>query len=112
MQRRNFLGGLAGILAAGAAPAIIHNAMKIHVRKSDIYLSNLCEEILNPMWDGPASEFAEFMKKNIALRDQAKRQMIDTSRGFHIYEIPLRPAAPLLFKPVLVPPERRVLRFA
>ena len=34
--RRGFLGGLAGILAAGSAPAIIHNAMKIHVPKKRI----------------------------------------------------------------------------
>lgn len=33
MKRRGFLTGLTGILAAAAAPAIIHNAMKIHVPK-------------------------------------------------------------------------------
>jgi hypothetical protein len=33
MQRRIFLGGLAGILAAGAAPAIIHEPMKLWVPK-------------------------------------------------------------------------------
>jgi len=36
MKRRNFLGGLAGILAAGAAPAIVHNPMKIVVPKRTI----------------------------------------------------------------------------
>ena len=34
MNRRGFLGGLAGIFAAGAAPAIIHDAMKIVVSKT------------------------------------------------------------------------------
>jgi len=34
MNRRGFLGGLAGIFAAGAAPAIIHDAMKIVVPKT------------------------------------------------------------------------------
>lgn len=38
MQRRGFLKGLAGILAAGAAPAIIHDAMKIVVPKREIIL--------------------------------------------------------------------------
>lgn len=38
MKRRNFLGGLAGILAAGAAPAIIHDAMKIYVPKRNLLL--------------------------------------------------------------------------
>lgn len=38
MKRRNFLGGLAGILAAGAAPAIVHNPMKIVVPKRTIEL--------------------------------------------------------------------------
>ena len=33
MQRRNFLGGLAGIFAAGSAPAIVHGSMKIWVPK-------------------------------------------------------------------------------
>lgn len=41
MQRRNFLGGLAGILAAGSAPAIIHDAMKIYVPKQDVVVPNL-----------------------------------------------------------------------
>jgi len=36
--RRNFLGGLAGILAAGSAPAIIHDAMKIYVPKRNLLL--------------------------------------------------------------------------
>ena len=36
MKRRGFLTGLTGILAAGAAPAIIHNAMKIYVPKKDV----------------------------------------------------------------------------
>lgn len=39
IARRNFLGGLAGILAAGSAPAIIHDAMKIVVPKQDIVLN-------------------------------------------------------------------------
>jgi len=105
ITRRKIPGALAGILSAGVAPAIIHNAMKIHVPKPGLHLSDLCEEVVNPMWDGPDSEFAEFMEKSIALRDQANKQMIGTSRGFHLYR-------PLLFKPVLVPPERRVLGFA
>lgn len=33
MQRRSFLGGLAGILASGAAPAIVATPMKIWVPK-------------------------------------------------------------------------------
>lgn len=33
MKRRGFLGGLAGILAAGVAPAIVSNPMKIWVPK-------------------------------------------------------------------------------
>ena len=41
MQRRNFLGGLAGILAAGSAPAIIRDAMKIVVPKQDIVVPNV-----------------------------------------------------------------------
>lgn len=36
MKRRGFL---AGILAAGVAPAIVHNPMKIFVPKQDIVLS-------------------------------------------------------------------------
>lgn len=47
MNRRGFLGGLAGILAAGVAPAIVHNPMKIVVPKKDlIYSTNLCQEIV------------------------------------------------------------------
>ena len=37
MTRRGFLGGLAGVLAAGMAPAIIHNPMKIVVPKRRIW---------------------------------------------------------------------------
>lgn len=58
MKRRGFLTGLTGILAAGAAPAIIHNAMKIVVPKRDIvtsiYGTNLCPEIIGPT--GPWAE--------------------------------------------------------
>lgn len=36
MQRRNFLTGIAGILAAGVAPAVVHNPMKIVVPRKEI----------------------------------------------------------------------------
>lgn len=38
MQRRGFLGGLAGIFAGACAPAIIHDAMKIVVPKQALIL--------------------------------------------------------------------------
>ena len=38
MRRRGFLTGLAGILAAGAAPALVREPMKIWVPKKDIQL--------------------------------------------------------------------------
>ncbi|MNU19467.1 hypothetical protein D3C71_76940 [compost metagenome] len=41
MQRRGFLRGMAGILAAGAAPAIIHDAMKIVVPRRSIVVTSL-----------------------------------------------------------------------
>ena len=93
------------------------------------------------MWSDPNSELVKFMKKNIAARQQVKIKMyrdeaslqgmrdeladlrattttdrrrmqtIDTSRGYRLYEIPLRPVDPLLHTPVLVPPHRRVLKF-
>lgn len=38
ISRRGFLGGLVGVLAAGMAPAIIHNPMKIVVPSKAIIL--------------------------------------------------------------------------
>lgn len=38
MNRRGFLSGLAGVFAAGVAPAIVSNPMKIFVPKQDIVL--------------------------------------------------------------------------
>lgn len=42
ISRRGFLGGLAGILAASAAPAIVHRPMKIWVPKEkDVYVPKI-----------------------------------------------------------------------
>lgn len=124
MQRRNFLGGLAGILAVGAAPAIIHDAMKIVVPKRKVIevfewnsfhhpgigLGNVDnrsnEQIL---MDGLAEARRE--AKDDILAGRRPYQMIDTSRGFRLYEIPVVPIGTGKYVPVRVPVEKRVLRF-
>lgn len=136
-------GLLLGILSAGMAPAIVHNPMKIFVRKpniSDIYSTNLCKEIVDP-WGMSTLDMNEFIKSQIALREQAKANMflddsehnqrviregfdklratsdrrlmqaMDTSRGFQLYEVPLHPANAKNYKPVRVPEGIRIHRF-
>lgn len=138
-------GLLLGILSAGMAPAIVHNPMKIFVRKpdifADIYMSNLCKEIVDP-WGVSTRDMNEFIKSQIALREQAKAnmflddsahnqrvisegfdklqatsdrrrmQVMDTSRGFQLYEIPLHPVNAKTYKPVRVPEGIRIHRFS
>lgn len=59
ISRRGFLGGLAGILAAGAAPSIIRaeNAMKIIVPKAGIWVPN---NALSQVFDLEAATQDEF----------------------------------------------------
>ena len=47
MKRRGFL---AGILAAGIAPAIVHNPMKIFVPKQDIAVSRMGRGLTGPIF--------------------------------------------------------------
>lgn len=101
MERRKFLRGMAGILAAGAAPAIITNAMKIVVPKTDLqrgYSWPLTMEV-----DPRRNQIKVYIDELAAKRQDAKEVLlangqmhsrihrVDTSRGIQVYEIPLKP---------------------
>ncbi len=112
MIRRNFLGGLAGILSASAAPAFITSAMKISVARDPRAL-----EIKAAMDEFEALVRCTHIRTaNEAVETQLavlkRYQQIDVSRGLHFYEIPLVPVGIAKHTPILVAPERRVLRFS
>lgn len=132
LRRRGFLQGMAGILAAASAPAIVSNPMKIFVPKRDFTYATIdeMEHFNNPHSvakyqvglgnvDNRTNEqiLVDSMSE---LRQEAKTeilagrryQMIDTRFGFNVYEIPLVPVDADKHVPILVPPERRVLRFS
>lgn len=75
MNRRGFLGGLAGIFAAGAAPAIIHDAMKIVVPKQDIILPKLGRGLTSPIFHLDESPFQPWQSKTPA---EIHADMMDT----------------------------------
>jgi len=113
IARRNFLGGLAGILAAGTAPAIIHNAMKISVAQDrNAQLIKRAMDELYAIGDRMKVYVDQHAASGQFISGGRRYQTIDTSRGFHLYEIPMLPVGAGKHVPILVPPERRVLRFA
>ena len=80
MQRRNFLGGLAGILAAGSAPAIIHDAMKIFVPKNEIILPEL-DLAFTP-------DLSEWVSNQAYVRRNIIPRTIEAPQGFKLLPEP------------------------
>lgn len=82
MNRRGLLLGLGGILSAGIAPAIIHDPMKIFVRKQGMDRMLITpawfeEEItLDSRWSVSDDQMVQFIKDNIAMREQAKKNLL------------------------------------
>jgi hypothetical protein len=71
MKRRGFL---AGILAAGVAPAIVHNPMKIWVPKQDL--------LLNQGWSWPAPMTPEMIQVQIVEKIRAMAYKLYEDSGY------------------------------